>query len=393
LLPKAAQPFPSIGSFSTMPGNLDLFRGMARGITADPMGGPVDLATTIANLGIAGGGYLAHKAGLINQPPDLIHKPILGSDWLVDKTPLQDDGSAEYTAGRLTGNILPLIGGLAKSHTPSPGTVNMFLGPMAKSADLSKRAEASNLYRTNLEPDHSIFRATGWERNANKDLRFEIPDNALTVNPFSSASQQFSHPQLIDNYPQLRDISTELSINPFEPIKGYFSAAQKKIKIQAPSKAELRSGVAHELQHAVDSIENFPSGGSPGSAYFQIFQASQGKTPEWRAKLIHDMARQLGKPIDQIPPNVLNQLIQGDITAYNLARTLPEKEIDRRLVLNSGLGGITPYQAYLRLMGETNANNTETRLNFSDLERRALSPRSTEKYHHFQQFYAPQQKP
>ena len=35
-----------------------------RGMVASTLGGPVDLATTLTNLLIAGGGYAGHKAGL-----------------------------------------------------------------------------------------------------------------------------------------------------------------------------------------------------------------------------------------------------------------------------------------------------------------------------------------
>lgn len=95
----------------------DALKGLARGLTADWLGSPVDMATQVANLGVAGTGYLAHKLRLINQPPDLIDPAQVpfSSDWLSKGTPLQDTGSASYTAGRLTGNLAP---GLRAMATP-----------------------------------------------------------------------------------------------------------------------------------------------------------------------------------------------------------------------------------------------------------------------------------
>lgn len=58
-----------------------------RGMVASTLGGPVDLATTVANLGIAGAGYLGHKAGLLDRPPELINPLSVpgSSEWIGQK--------------------------------------------------------------------------------------------------------------------------------------------------------------------------------------------------------------------------------------------------------------------------------------------------------------------
>lgn len=55
-----------------------------RGMVAGTLGAPVDMATQAANLGIAGAGYLGHKAGLLDTPPELIDsKTVPGSsEWI-----------------------------------------------------------------------------------------------------------------------------------------------------------------------------------------------------------------------------------------------------------------------------------------------------------------------
>lgn len=58
-----------------------LLNSANRGLAA-ALGGPVDLAETLINLGIAGGGFAAHKAGLINQPPELLQNSVGGSEWI-----------------------------------------------------------------------------------------------------------------------------------------------------------------------------------------------------------------------------------------------------------------------------------------------------------------------
>lgn len=58
-----------------------------RGMVASTLGGPVDLATAITNLGIAGAGYIGHKSGLLSRPPELINPlSVLGSsEWIGQK--------------------------------------------------------------------------------------------------------------------------------------------------------------------------------------------------------------------------------------------------------------------------------------------------------------------
>ena len=105
----------------------DIASGMARGLTADAVGYPVDVATQLLNLGLAGYGYVGNKLGLLKpeQMPALVQNPIGGSDWFAKNTPLEDNGTAAYSAGRMTGNILPLLVGLAgKAPAPVAGQVN-----------------------------------------------------------------------------------------------------------------------------------------------------------------------------------------------------------------------------------------------------------------------------
>lgn len=78
-------------------------RGLARGLGPDLLGGPVDLARDALNLGIAGVGYAGHKAGLLKEPLPLIEPGAVGdSDWWAKLTNVSDDGTGQYTAGRLT---------------------------------------------------------------------------------------------------------------------------------------------------------------------------------------------------------------------------------------------------------------------------------------------------
>lgn len=58
-----------------------------RGWIAQTFGAPVDMATQAVNLGIAGAGYLGHKAGLFKQPPELLDSARVpgSSEWIGQK--------------------------------------------------------------------------------------------------------------------------------------------------------------------------------------------------------------------------------------------------------------------------------------------------------------------
>ncbi len=120
------------------------WRGMRQGLTdaanrgiAGLLGAPVDVGSQALNLLIAGGGYVGHKAGLLDSPPDLIDpaKHAFSSEWIGNK--LQAVGAvspnrnppAEMLAGLLMPAAANKIGGLA--FRAEQGAVKNALAPSA----------------------------------------------------------------------------------------------------------------------------------------------------------------------------------------------------------------------------------------------------------------------
>lgn len=91
---------------------LDFLKGIARGLGPDVVGGPVDLAEMVVNLGKAGYGTLGNKLGLLTpeQMPALSQASPGTSEWWAQKVNVPETGSGAYTAGRMA----PLLGGLAR---------------------------------------------------------------------------------------------------------------------------------------------------------------------------------------------------------------------------------------------------------------------------------------
>jgi len=167
---------------------LDTLKGLTRGLTADWLGGPVDLATIIANLGIAGVGYGAHKLGLVQTPPDLIDPKNVpfSSDWHVKNSPLENTGSAGYAAGQFTGNLLPGIGALAKGMgAPRKGQTNALYPGGSDDLLLSHATSAENLLPRGANSERNLRRELyhpSWGITAKGDLP-NFGDTVVVPNP------------------------------------------------------------------------------------------------------------------------------------------------------------------------------------------------------------------
>lgn len=91
-------------------------QGTSRGFWAGGLGAPADMGNALLNLLIAGGGYVGHKAGLLDQPPDVLGPPVGGSEWIAERMRrgglLADTpGSTADKVGDFTGGLLGLVTG------------------------------------------------------------------------------------------------------------------------------------------------------------------------------------------------------------------------------------------------------------------------------------------
>lgn len=64
------------------PASLGAIRDVANRAVVNLVGAPVDAAGMLANTAIAAGGFAGHQLGVLDTPPNLIQKPVGGSEWL-----------------------------------------------------------------------------------------------------------------------------------------------------------------------------------------------------------------------------------------------------------------------------------------------------------------------
>lgn len=219
-----------------------------RGMVAGTLGGPVDLATTVANLGIAGAGYLGHKAGLLDRPPELINPLSVpgSSEWIGQK--MQNAGMVSPNRNALAeagmGLLSPVafkgaqkFGGLlynveqnALANASKPSAMRMqgqrgiFAGEWAKTADKNALSAAKKMEADKADP-RAIWSETGWFKAPDGKWRFEIDDSASLVNSSALPEKEFfasgqslgthadfkvddalEHSKLFDAYPDVRKI-------------------------------------------------------------------------------------------------------------------------------------------------------------------------------------------
>lgn len=224
--------------------------------------------------------------------------------------------------------------GLAGLGTPAAeaGAAGIFGGKLAKGADLAKLEQAQSMMGKGIAHD-AVRQTTGWFKGPDGQWRFEIPDENSKMYDLGGGAMStkapmrllFSHPELYKAYPGLRSLSTELEINPhFPDTGGMWNANTGVIGISAPNTEMARAAALHELQHAIQSTEEF----SPGTTVGAMKNAM-----ETHPHFFADLGRNL-----------------------------------------------TPFDAYQRTVGETEARNIEIRRNFDAKQRQETAPWDTQDY-------------
>src|SRR5574343_2031873 len=107
------------------PRSAEFLRGLAWNIPAS-IGAPADLAETVLNLGLAGGGYLGHKLGLLraDQLPQLLEGSPGTTKWWAKGTPMEESADPAFVRGQLTGGLAAAAYGMLPQMRMRQGQVN-----------------------------------------------------------------------------------------------------------------------------------------------------------------------------------------------------------------------------------------------------------------------------
>lgn len=213
----------------------------------------------------------------------------------------------------------------------------------------------------------AIKMATGWERGADGKWRYEMPDAKIKdtmdvggghiVKRYEDdmlwnggkLSKVIDAPELFKAYPQLKDvrIETDAIMNDM-PSNGEYNSKTNTITIHADELKYMNGILNHEIQHAIQGIEGFATGGSPTTIRGEV-----------------------KKRFDEVTKQIKQLRAEGK---EDEAKTLIEK--------NRGLYNAyqknDDFNSYKSLAGEVEARNVSARLNMTPEERRKSLAESTE---------------
>ena len=258
----------------------------------------------------------------------------------------------------------------ALKDRPSNQTSYMFAGKKALQANHSLLEQAKQMLADGYLPQQ-IWQQTGWMQDNKNDWKFEIDDSQVQLKDGAALWQAYlatmgrngqrgalklgdvlEAKELFANYPQLAEIEVGFDATGEEYVGGYWDAPSNSIQLnmdyaQRPDNA--LTTLIHEIQHAVQNMENFAVGGNEVlGAYISFMEAAQQL--EGEGKLIRN-------------PNQAQE--QQNLAAIN-----------ERLRQNLGVDSISQVgrAGYRLLGGEVEARASQDRQNLTAGERRSNFP-------------------
>lgn len=213
----------------------------------------------------------------------------------------------------------------------------------------------------------AIKMATGWERGADGKWRYEMPDAKIKdtmdvgggqiVKRYEDdmlwnggkLSDVIDAPELFKSYPQLKDvrIDTDAIMNDM-PSHGEYDSKTNTITIHADELKYMNDILNHEIQHAIQGIEGFATGGSPTTIRGEV-----------------------KKRFDEVTTQIKQLRAEGK---EDEAKALIEKN---RGLYNAYMKN-DDFNSYKSLAGEVEARNVSARLNMTPEERRKSLAEFTE---------------
>lgn len=312
------------------------------------------------------------------------------------------------------------------------GALRTFGGPKAKTADLTKLAQAEEMLAKGAKPE-AIRRKTGWSQGADDKWRFEISDEAARLKSggvglealggTKNLSDIFEHPELFAAYPEMRNILAQVSKAEQEGgIRGLHGMMPAEMTgkgrpmefIAASSRdaAEARSTFLHELQHSIQKQEEFAKGGSGqynprNEAWEDYSKLADAAVKGPYGKELQTKLDEVGFPAGSEGAEWFIRGFPGESDSFARARysgllakfsqgnpkgaaelgkwfaTSPAwKKIRSEMEFASGKvrSALSAPQYYERLAGEVEARNVQKRADYSAAARAKTSPKSTQDF-------------
>uniref|UniRef100_UPI0040262E1D DNA cytosine methyltransferase n=1 Tax=Candidatus Limisoma sp. TaxID=3076476 RepID=UPI0040262E1D len=320
--------------------------------------------------------------------------------------------------------------------TENERTRNMFVGEKGateadKAEEVSTRLDNLSVARRMEEAEKNaktIKMATGWERGSDGKWRYETGDAKIkdTIELDGKTFKRYDEdmlwtsgkfgdvvdaPELFKAYPELKDVRIETdAVLSDMPSNGEYNPRTNTITIHSDDLKYQNSILNHEIQHAIQHIEGFASGGNfstpqlKDSKEYKDWQKmlDDARKPSFKEEDIQATINSLFKDYNDLDKKIKEFLsaeeTRMDGTGKSLLKSRQNRleEIGREItelvdeleregkkrgyvvkaVLDSEQSVL--FNLYNRLAGEVEARNTEKRIGMTEEERRASLASETE---------------
>lgn len=265
--------------------------------------------------------------------------------------------------------------GVVGAGMPVPeGATRLFGGRRAKSAPFTEAEEAD--FDSYLDPD-TLWEEKSVFRGPEGKYRFEISDENLAfTGDFTRRYKEIQddldlaasmkaqdpikyeyyldevidHPELFDNYPELKDVRVLAGYKTGDSSAGYWDEANKVLFMNMEyfdrgQELKFQSTLLHEIQHAIQYIEGFDVGSGP-----DMFESAfnQGKRDAWI-----NAYSQLSRSSDPADQRIARKYLWG--VGVEEAKRIRDAE------------GLTAFDTYQRTAGEVESRAVEKRFLMSNL--------------------------
>lgn len=272
----------------------------------------------------------------------------------------------------------------------SPEVRYSFAGERAATADKMALGAAQARLAAG-EDAETVRQETGWFRGADGKWRFEVSDGDAKLknlrmedgeaNRATVLSEILDHPALFAAYPALRNMDVQIGIGPDRKNRGSFSegwqgdkdyfGSPPEIIVSATTEARALSTLLHEIQHGIQTVEGFATGGSIAA------ERSKQSSPENRRKMetlveIDDLARE-----NNVSPIRFAELSDYPEQVRSIVREHVQNGTWDRNIRYFRRELLQPAGRYQKLAGEVEARNVQARQRMTAAERRATPPSQT----------------
>ena len=275
-----------------------------------------------------------------------------------------------------------------ENPTDDPDIRFSFAGEDALNADNMMLQIAKN-WDAEGKSSEEIRQFTGWHKGYDDKWRFEIDDSQMRLStdkklwkkPGAVLEDVLYHPVLFANYPQLRKVNIAFGTTKTLGQNVYGSYSRITNTLTVANKAfmdkEAESTTMHEVQHAIQRIEGFARGANTS--------VMRGRSiPSAIRDLAMQSARMLKPHFDKYGVNFGSTLddVKADVPMI-LMQAAAENDFETIETINAFLAAMRAYEEaennttfgrYERAAGEIEARDVQTRLRYSESQRRATRP-------------------